>query len=110
MSVDDRTARNARAWIVGLLGLGALCALVLSFAFDPEAMADGAPLGLFGLGPYHCPGCPLCGMSRAFSSLSHAQLSRAVDFHAGVLVAYPLALGLGLFGPAVLIRHLSRRS
>jgi hypothetical protein len=108
--VDERTANRARAWIVGMLGLGALGVLALSAVFDPEAMARGAPLGLVGLEPYHCPGCPLCGMSRAFSSLSHAQLSRAIDFHAGVVVAYPLAVGLGLFGPTVLLRHLFKRS
>lgn len=106
----DRDARIARAWAVGILGGLALLALVLSAAFGPEAMADGAPLRLVGAEPQHCQGCPLCGMSRAFSCVTHAQFARAFEFNRGVLIAYPMFEALAVLGPAFLARDLLKRS
>lgn len=102
--------RIARAWIVGILGGLAGLALILSAAFGPEAMAAGTPIRLLGLEPMPCVGCPLCGMSRAFACVSHAQFARGFDFNPGVLFAYPLAAGLAVLGPLVLLRELTRRS
>jgi len=101
--------KTARAWIVGTFGFLAILALVISACFTPEALAAGAPARMLGLEPYHCPGCPLCGMSRAFSSVSHAQWGRALEFNAGVLLAYPLAALLAVAGPFQLARELLRK-
>lgn len=106
----DRDARTARAWAVGILGGLAILALLLSAAFGPEAMAEGAPMRLAGLEPRLCPGCPLCGMSRAFSCVTHAEFARAFEFNRGVLIAYPMFAALAVLGPAVLARDLLKRS
>ncbi len=93
-----------------MLGGLALLALLLSAVFAPEAMANGAPLRLVGVEPQLCPGCPLCGMSRAFSCVTHAQFARAFDFNRGVLLAYPMFAALAVLGPAVLVRDLLKRN
>lgn len=108
--MSENQVRRTRAWVVGILGGMALFALALSAFFAPEAMAQGAPVRMFGFEPHACPGCPLCGMSRAFSCLTHAQFARALDFNLGVLVAYPAAVALAVLGPLVWVRELLRRS
>ena len=65
MTHRDRTLRLWLAWVAGLFGLAAALALALSFLYTPEAMASGAPLAAVGLEATGCPGCPLCGLSRA---------------------------------------------
>lgn len=107
--MSSETALRSRAWIVGILGASALLALVLSAAFGPEAMASGAPLRALGIEPQTCPGCPLCGMSRAFSCVTRGEFARAVDFNRGVALAYPAAFVLALCGPASLVRDLCNR-
>ena len=102
--------RATRAWVVGILGAMAISVLLLSALFAPEAMAQGAPVRLLGLQPHLCPGCPFCGMSRAFSCVTHAQFLRGIDFNAGVLLAYPAALALAILGPIVWVRELWKRS
>jgi hypothetical protein len=104
--MSDNTARTSRAWIVGILGGFALLALLFSAAFGPEAMAGGAALQALGVEPRSCPGCPLCGMSRAFSCVTHGEFARALEFNRGVALAYPLAVALALCGPAFLVRDL----
>jgi hypothetical protein len=108
--MNERNGRTARAWILGILGILAISALAISAAFTPEALAEGAPIRLVGLEPHHCPGCPLCGMSRAFSCVTHAHFSRAVEFNAGVLLAYPAAALLACIGPLALAGELWKRS
>lgn len=108
--MSESQVHRTRAWIVGILGGMALGVLVLSVVFAPEAMADGAPVRLLGFEPHTCPGCPLCGMSRAFSCISHAQFGRGVDFNSGVLLAYPAAVALAFLGPIIWVRELWKRS
>jgi hypothetical protein len=103
------TALRSRAWILGILGGCALLALILSAAYGPEAMAGGAALRALGVDPLPCPGCPLCGMSRAFACVTHGELSRALEFNRGVVLAYPAAFALALGGPAFLVRDLWKR-
>lgn len=82
------------------LGLSAY-ALSMSFAFRPDAIARGEHLSLFGVSLPPCPGCAMCGMSRAFSAFAHADLPGAVAYHPGVLVTFPLFWALAavcLFG------------
>jgi ABC-type Na+ efflux pump permease subunit len=69
----------------------AAAALAASFAWDVAAMASGAPWRWVGWQPSPCPGCAACGLSRAFSAASHAQVREAIQFNAGVLALYPMA-------------------
>jgi hypothetical protein len=96
----------AASWALGVVGVLTLAALAVSLAFPPDSVARGAPAKMLGLTPRTCPGCPLCGMSRAFSAVSHLQPALAFDFNRGVVLAYPLALVLAFGGPALLLRHL----
>ena len=110
LRMNQRDGKTARVWILGILGILSISVLLISAVFAPEALAAGAPVRLLGFEPHVCPGCPLCGMSRAFSSVTHAQWSRALQFNAGVLLAYPVAVALACFGPVVLARDLWKRS
>lgn len=104
------TGRTA-AWLLLLAASGAAVVLCLSFVVPPEAMAAGEPLASLGLRPPPCPGCVLCGMSRAFACASRGEVGRALAFHPGVAVLYPAAWLLavaGFAGSSRLIR--SRRS
>lgn len=105
-----RSTRLAFGWLAALVGAGALLALGLSLAWTPEAMATGEPLRMVGITPEPCPGCPLCGMSRAFASMSHLDPARAVAFNPGVVLLYPLFLALAVLGPALALRTLIPRS
>lgn len=97
------------AWTLGLLAPGALLALLASFAWTPEAMATGGPLALAGIERAPCPGCPLCGMSRAFCALSHLRPGDALDLNPGALLLYPLAWVVAIAGPSLLAARLLRR-
>src|SRR5688500_20129230 len=100
MSEDvDRGA--AASWVLGIVGVLTLAALAVSVAFPPDSVARGAPAKMLGLTPRTCAGCPLCGMSRAFSAASHLQPAVAFDFNRGVVLAYPLAPLPAIGGPPV---------
>jgi len=89
----SRAERRLNAIVVAgvLLPLGlSAYALSMSFAFRPEAIARGEHLSLIGVSLPPCPGCSLCGMSRAFSAFAHADFAGAVAYHPGVLVTFPL--------------------
>ena len=73
------------AAMIGMLGT--------SFAVGPDDIESGAVW----LSPT-CPSkrffnreCPTCGMTRAFSCLSHGQWSRALKYNRGSPVVYALA-------------------
>jgi hypothetical protein len=103
--------RDARALAIVLIALSpiALAALAVSFAWNVEAIADGAPWRLAGLTPRECPGCAVCGMSRAFTALSHGELARALAFNPGVALLYPSFWAVALAGPVLAVRSLLRR-
>ncbi|MCC6408512.1 MAG: DUF2752 domain-containing protein [Planctomycetes bacterium] len=95
----DTRARN-RAVVritLSILAVGALGLLAISLAYTPEEIADGGPLASLRLPP--CPGCVLCGMSRAFCAASHLRLDEAFRFNPLVAVIYPLVWGLAIGGP-----------
>ncbi|MCZ6462837.1 MAG: DUF2752 domain-containing protein [Proteobacteria bacterium] len=100
---------NIAAWLGGILGLGALAVLVVSAVWSPEAMAGGEPLLLLGVTPEPCPGCPLCGMSRAFAAMTRWDVGAAVGFNPGVLLLYPLLGLVAVAGPALSLRRILRR-
>ena len=106
---SDSDRRAVLAWTLGILGILGIFLLALSLAFGPEAMAAGSPLRSIGIVPRACPGCPLCGMSRAFSAVSHLEIARAVAFNPGVLLVHPLAVSAAVAGPWLLARHLLTR-
>jgi hypothetical protein len=102
--------RNERWLGIVLLALAPLAAAALaaSFAWSVDEMAAGAPWRLVGLAPAACPGCAACGLSRAFTALSHGDVALAVRFHAGVLVLYPASWLLAVAGPALALTRLAR--
>lgn len=98
-STVDTTARNRAVLRITLtlLAVGALALLAVSFAYTPEQIAQGGPLAGLRLAP--CPGCVLCGMSRAFCAASHLRLDEAFQFNPLVALIYPLVWGLAVGGP-----------
>ena len=106
--LNELDLRRTRLWTAGLLAALALCLLALSAALAPDALAAGAPESWLGLAPHSCPGCPLCGMSRAFSCATRADFARAWDLNHGVVIAYPLTLFFAVAGLVVVHRTLKR--
>lgn len=108
--------RDRRVFLIVLVALAPLAAAALgaSFFYSVEAMASGAPWRALGLEPYACPGCALCGMSRAFTSASHGEFGRAMGFNPLVALLYPGFWVLALSGPlaalALLRSSVRRRS
>lgn len=99
LSTVDTQARNRAVLVItlGVLGVGALALLAVSFAYTPETIVDGGPLASLRVAP--CPGCVLCGMSRAFCAASHLRLDEAFAFNPLVAVIYPLVWALAIGGP-----------
>jgi hypothetical protein len=99
----DTAARNRAVviWTLAICSLPAIAVLVASFAFTPEQMASGGPLAVVGIQPAKCPGCVLCGMSRAFCAASHLQASRAIEFNPLVALLYPLTWAVSFGGPTL---------
>src|SRR5688572_9139031 len=107
MTPDQRnTALQIVAVAIAPLALAALAA---SRLWSVEAMADGAPVRLLGLTPQPCPGCVLCGMSRAFTAASHGDLARALEFNPLVVLAYPAAWALVAAAAFFVLRFARRR-
>ncbi len=96
--VGPRAAEAERVvgWIaVALSPLAAAC-LAVAAAFSPQAIAAGEHLRLLGVVPAACPGCVLCGLSRAFAWAIRGEAARAFDMNPLVLVCFPLALALAV--------------
>ncbi|MDH5491619.1 MAG: DUF2752 domain-containing protein [Myxococcales bacterium] len=94
-SVQSREGRER--WLNGILvavialpGIWAAGALTASFVWTPEGIAAGEHLDALGLHLNACSGCGLCGMSRAFSALSHGDFGAAFEYNPGVFGAWPL--------------------
>ncbi|MEZ4441515.1 MAG: DUF2752 domain-containing protein [Polyangiaceae bacterium] len=105
-----RLARSAR-----LLTASVQVALVLPVAFavvallcgawyPPEAIAAGAHWDVLGWSPPPCPGCGMCGMSRAFSALLHGRLGQAWAFNPAVVLVFPAVLGAAVVAGTALWR------
>lgn len=104
--------RDSNALQIVLVALSPLAAAALSASFfwSVDAMAGGAPWRLLGLTPRPCPGCAVCGMSRAFTAASHGEFALAFDFNPLVVALYPAFWIVALFGPVLVLRFLARRS
>lgn len=105
-----QSKRTAVEIVLACLSPMAIAALVASFVWDIEAMAAGAPWRLLGLQPSHCPGCAACGLSRAFSGLSHGRVHEALALNPGVVAVYPAAWFVALAGIWIAARYLSSRT
>ncbi len=106
----DPRERNTALQIVAVATAPlALAALAASRVWSVEAMADGAPMRLLGFEPQPCPGCLLCGMSRAFTAASHGELARALEFNPLVVFAYPAACALVAAAALIVVRFARRR-
>lgn len=106
--------RDRRVLLIVLVALAPLAwgTLGVSFLFSVEAVASGVPWRTLGIEPYVCPGCALCGMSRAFTSASHGEFLRAFDFNPLVTLLYPGFWALASAGPlaaVALLRSAARR-
>lgn len=106
MTLDERN--NAlKIVLVAISPIAAAC-LAASAWWSVDAMSAGAPVRLLGFTPSECPGCLLCGMSRAFTAMSHGEFSRAVEFNPLVVLAYPAAWAL-VAAAVVLVAHFAVR-
>jgi hypothetical protein len=95
----ETRARNRAVLRVTLsiLAVGAIGVLATSLAYTPEQIVDGGPLASFDLPA--CPGCALCGMSRAFCAASHLRFEEALRLNPLVLLLYPLVWTVAVGGP-----------
>ena len=77
---------DALRW--ALLTFTLLVALSLAGSFFPyeRVVAEGHPW----LPHFHCAGCPLCGMTRAFCALSSGRLDEALSWNRGAPALYAL--------------------
>ena len=107
--IPTRELRQALPRALGVLAALAALALAIGFAFEPGELARGAPWRLLGLEAPTCPGCVLCGMSRAFAAAAHGRPAEALASNAGVVLLWPLAWILVLFGAQALARTLAPR-
>gem|GEM_PF-2059013 len=104
----DRALNAVVGLALCLTGGFTAASLVISFVFAPAAIARGEHLATLGLSPAPCPGCAMCGMSRAFASFSHGDFARAFELNPGVVVFWPLFLVMTLacvWGLFQLVRH-----
>lgn len=106
------TVRGVLSWLALCLSPLAGACLVIAALYTPEAVAQGQHLADLGLPVRTCPGCALCGLSRAFAWSMRGELETALHLNPLVLVAFPLAWLTAVGGPlAVFARtRLHRRN
>ena len=97
---------RARVWLLGILGAIAGVVLWLSFVYSPAEIAAGAVQEAVGLEQKDCPGCALCGLSRAFSFASRGEWRDAGELNRLVFPAYGLTWLMALGGLGTIIRGL----
>ena len=97
-------------WLIHVLMLLPGVALIISFLVTPGQVESGEISLLPGClfrAVFDRP-CLGCGMTRAFCSISHGDISAAVDYNWLSLIYYPAFVILSLFGTMSLIRYLRR--
>ncbi len=104
LDVPGPAVQRALAALILVAMAGAAAILVTSAACTPADIAADVHARALGLPARPCPGCSLCGMSRAFSAITHLRLREAVSFHPGVLLCYPVPWLLLLLGPGIAFR------
>ncbi|HJO27195.1 MAG: hypothetical protein CMK00_01235 [Planctomycetes bacterium] len=102
-----RDIRAVVSWLALVLGPLAWVVLGVSVIWDGEQVAAGVHLTGLGLEARSCPGCLLCGLSRAVAHVSHGELGAALGANGLVLFAYP-GLCLLALAPAWALAYLLR--
>jgi hypothetical protein len=92
-------------WVCLCLSPLAILILWGSFAFDPSDIANGDHMRWLGLAMQSCSGCGLCGLSRAFSMMSHCQWTDAIELNPLVLLFWPIGWFTILVGPFYVWRY-----
>ena len=87
----DSVGLRSLAWLTLCLSPAAVFILGISFAFDPIEVAKGEHLTWLNVSLQQCPGCGLCGLSRAFSLASHGFFVEALRLNWLVGAFYPIA-------------------
>ncbi len=89
-AVDARRAAWLLALAYAVLFFPIAGSLVASFTFTPEQFdaAGGVLLPECSARALLGSACPTCGLSRAFSALSHGRWDDAVALHSGAPLAY----------------------
>ena len=108
MTPGPRDVPATLAWLALTLGPLAALALVVSLVWEADQVAAGAHLTRWGLEASTCPGCALCGLSRAVAHISHGDFGAAWSANSLVVLAYP-GLCLLALSPIWALRHLLRR-
>mgnify|MGYP000901107591 CR=1 FL=1 len=108
LSEPDRTVAAAGRCLLMIGGLVAAGVLGLAAVLSPADLAAGEPYAWFGVAAPVCPGCWLCGASRAFSLLLRGQLAAAGAANAVAPVLFVLDVGLALAGGVALVRWIGR--
>jgi len=91
-----REAERVIGWLgVALSPIAAAC-LGAAAWFGPAAIGAGAHLQALGVTPRTCPGCALCGLSRAFAWAIEGEWSVALDQNPLVVVCFPVFVAFSL--------------
>ena len=77
---------EALRWVALVFTLLVAMSLAGSFYSYERVVAHGHPW----LPDFHCAGCPLCGMTRAFCALSAGRWAEGVGWNRGAPVVYTL--------------------
>lgn len=77
---------NALRWVLLTFTLLVALSLAGSFFSYERVVAEGHPW----LPHFHCAGCPLCGMTRAFCALSAGRFDEALRLNRGAPALYAL--------------------
>jgi hypothetical protein len=92
---ERRAAMVLRALVYGALALplalGGAATLVCA-SYTPAQLGAGAHWARLGWSPAACPGCALCGMTRAFSAVLHGDVALALDYNPMVMVMFPAVM------------------
>ena len=99
MQERDSDRLRAARWLAAIVGGAALCALAASALWTPAEIASGDHVAWMGATLTACTGCDACGLSRAFSAMTHLDTTDALHWNTGVLWAYPLAWLAAVAGP-----------
>ena len=94
---DER--ERTLCWIFTILGVLSVCVLTFSFVYSPSEVAAGAIQAAMGIEAPDCPGCALCGLTRAFPLASHGQWRDAMDLNILFLPAYGGVWAMALGAP-----------
>ncbi|HVF42772.1 MAG TPA: DUF2752 domain-containing protein [Pyrinomonadaceae bacterium] len=77
---------GALRWVLLTFTLLVALSLAGSFFSYERVVAEGHPW----LPRFHCAGCPLCGMTRAFCALSAGRFDEALSWNRGAPALYTL--------------------